>query len=104
MADPATTMVIGVILISMTAGVTILSLAEELQGRADTIANETAQWGGRVADAIHGLYSEGKTLHGDYPDLVAHSFEVNDTITYYQTKSSELEELNETISQNQTQP
>ena len=103
MPDPATGMVIGVIIISLTAGVAILSLAEELQGRADNIANETARWGGRVAEAVHGLYSEGKTLHGDYPDLVATTFDVNETISYYRDKTAELEALNETISQNQTQ-
>lgn len=74
MADPATGMIIGVIVISLTAGAAILGLADELQGRADTIVNETAQWGGRVAEAVHGIYSEGKTLHGDYPDLAATTY------------------------------
>jgi hypothetical protein len=95
MTDAATGMVIGVIVISLTAGAAILSLAEELQGRADHIANETGEWGGRVADAVHGLFHEGKTLHGDFPDLMSSDLEVNETIAFYEESAAELEALNE---------
>jgi hypothetical protein len=102
MSDPASTMVIGVIVISLTAGIAIMSLAGELETRADAIANDTAQWGGRVGEAIHGLFSEGKTLYGDYPDLVGREVDLNGTMVFYQDSIEELEALNETEPMNES--